>query len=102
MSGADRIMDALQRQDESSLVAQIAANLRERPDQQERDVVEALTMRIGTGRIEHLDAVCDKLWDSESPLRRAALKALAQVAPQGDSTSVETLVSHAEEDDPHV
>jgi HEAT repeat protein len=102
MNGADRIMDALQRQDESSLVAQIAAHLRERPDQQERDAVAVLTRHTGISRIEHLDTICDKLWDSESPIRRAALKALAQVAPPGDSVSVETLVAHSEDDDPHV
>lgn len=102
LTGADRIMDALQSSDESSLVAQIAAHLRERPAQQERDAIEALEKRIGIGRIESLDTICDKLWDGESQLRRVALKALAQAAPQGDAVAVETLVAHSEDDDPHV
>jgi len=102
MTGADCIMDTLRRGDDSAMVAQIAAHLRERPYQQERDAVDSLTKRIGVGRIESTDSICDRLYDSESPLRRAALKALVQVAERGDSVSVETLVAHSEDDDPHV
>lgn len=102
INGGNHITEALQRGDYSAVVAQIAAHLQERPDQQEREAVHALTKRLGIGRIEATDAICDKLWDSESLLRRASLEALARVAERGDSVSVETLVAHSEDDDPHV
>merc|ERR1719191_1814539 len=101
-NGEASIEDALQRGDDAALVMQIAAHLQERPDQQERDAVEELTKRIGLGRIEAIDAICDVLWESESSLRRASLEALAKVADKGDSVSVETLVVHAEDDHSHV
>lgn len=101
-SGPDDLEDALKKGDESFVVAQIAAHLRERPDQQESETYHALIKSIGIARIEAIDAVCDKLWDSESGLRRAALKALVQITDKGDSASVETLVAHSEDDDPHV